>query len=133
MKNQLTSQKTVHLLHPYVAKSDGVKESAVLDCFGYDAVSIFCHVGETAEALAEDLSLTLKLVCSHRPDGGWMDVPSEEIVLESPDDAKDIWHLNYVGSARYVKLCLAFEGEHARGTMLSIVAVLTLPHIAPIH
>lgn len=133
MKNQLSVQKTVHLLHPYVAKSDGIKESPVLDCFGFDSANIHIHVGETGEALSEDLSLTLHLACCDEPKGTYTAVEDEEITLDSPDDAKNVWSLSYHGRARYLKLILTFEGEHARGTMLSAVAILSLPHVAPLH
>lgn len=105
------------------AAGDGI----TIDRKGYDALLFVANSG----AVAGDGDFGIKV--QESADGStWADAAADDVLGSTPATlaANSAYRLSYIGKQRYVRLALTKEG----GTSLALgaVAVLGLPHLAPV-
>lgn len=127
MRNDAYSNvAAVQALVPAVKSAAG--DGSTIDRKGYGGVLFVINTG----AVAGDGDFGAKVQDSATGSGDWEDAGAEDVLGEFPAtlEANSAYRVSYIGKRRYVRLALV----KVDGTSIAAgaVAVLTLPHLAPV-
>ena len=114
---------------------DADTDGASVDLLGYDSVTFYAILGNSADTLSGSVYIELEVEES-ADDSDFEDVADADLqtfvagtndgcfgLINAPAEDQAIFQTTYRGSARYVRPVILITGTHSNGTPIAIMAV----------
>lgn len=127
----------VKSITPNVGNNDTDGTGTGVDLKGYESASVVFCIGVSGDTLSGTVYMTPKVQESDSPSTNFTDVAAADLdgTLTVVDDAAEddvVQSVDYLGSKRYIRAFVDFEGTHTTGTPIAAVVLRGHPKVAPV-
>jgi len=138
MKDIYHDLLVVKTIDPVLGKT--TQTGAEVDLQGFEGALMAAHVGQSGDTLSGSIKMTVSFQESDTTTSGdFANVAAadllggaNDVVIDDSTEDEVIVTRGYLGSKRYVRILVTYEGTHTNGTPISAVVIKGLPRHAPV-
>jgi len=138
MKDIYHDLLVVKTIDPVLGKT--TQTGAEVDLQGFEGALMAAHVGQSGDTLSGSIKMTVSFQESDTTTSGdFANVAAadllggaNDVVIDDATEDEVIVTRGYLGSKRYVRILVTYDGTHTNGTPISAVVIKGLPRHAPV-
>ena len=138
MKDIYHDLLVVKTIDPVLGKT--TQTGAEVDLQGFEGALMAAHVGQSGDTLSGSIKMTVSFQESDTTTSGdFANVAAadllggaNDVVIDDSTEDEVIVTRGYLGSKRYVRILVTYDGTHTNGTPISAVVIKGLPRHAPV-